>query len=283
MYSANVRKKSMGKMRSIRLLAVFLVPVVALILGVTAPKVWAWGGGVELDEAEIFFEYNSTDKDLGIHFFLDGEGWKRISIFTPNWRRSVTVSVSGKLGKIGLTEIFSESAEPLLCPEDEEDEEDCTPGEIQGAIEAFQAQFPEGEYRFYGWTVDRGLLYGTATLTHELPAAPGLVFPDPEAEENVADPKDTVIKWSDTSEEGDPEIVRYEVVVEFEDEDERVFKFVAQVPADPDAEYQWMTVPQEFFDSLEGLEGEYKAEVLAIAGSKNATIVEHEFELEEGE
>ncbi len=78
MFSAKVREKSVGKMRPIRLLAVLLVPVVALILGATAPKVWAWGGAVELDEAEIFFEYNSTDKDLGIHFFLDGEGWKRI-------------------------------------------------------------------------------------------------------------------------------------------------------------------------------------------------------------
>lgn len=142
--------------------------------------------------------------------------------------------------------------------------------------------FPEGEYSFQGKTVEGLKLIGTAMLTHNIPAAPGLIFPDPELEENETDPENTVIQWEDTSEIGDPMIVRYHVVVEFEEElTERVFEFSVDVLADPDAPYRSVTVPAEFFESLEDLDGEYKAEVVAIEESRNASISENEFQLEE--
>ena len=59
-----------------------------------------------------------------------------------------------------------------------------------------------------------------------------------------------------------------------------MFEFGVDVLADPGATTQSMRVPSEFFESLEGLEGEFKAEVVAIADDKNATISENEFELE---
>ncbi len=90
-----------------------------------------------------------------------------------------------------------------------------------------------------------------------------------------------IVRWS--SGDGDAETVRYEVVVEFEADDGRVFKFVVQVQAIPGDDPQTMTVPQEFFDSLEGIPGEYKAEVLAMAASRNATITERDFEFEKEE
>ncbi len=264
MYSVKDREKSVGKMRPLRLLAVLLVPVVALILGATAPKVWAWGGG-ELDEAEIFFEYNSTDQDLGIQFFLDGEGWKRITIFTPDWHRSVTVSVKGKYGQLGLTEIFSERAEPELCPDDEED---CDPTE---AIEDFQEDFPEGVYRFYGWTVEGDMLYGTATLMHNLPDAPELLATYP------------TIQWV-----GDPDVVGYEVVVEMVAEvggEEREFVNTATLPATVTS----FTISKEFRNLKKVFEKtgelvEFKVEVIAREESGNKTITEEIlFELEEEE
>ena len=227
------------------------------------------GEVVELEEAEIFFEFNSTDLDLGIHIFFDGEPWEEVEVCGPDGE-IFEVSNDGELTNIGSTELFTESAEPPLSEENLEEE-----------MADFLARFPAGEYEFEGKTIEGDTLEGSATLSHDLPAAPNLIFPDPEAEENVADPENTVIEWSDASEEGDPEIERYEVIVEFEEEEtERVFVFRVDIPADPEADTYSVPVPPEFFESLDGLEGEYKAEIIAIAADKNATIVENEFELE---
>lgn len=230
------------------------------------------GDEVEFAEAEIFFEFNSTDLDLGMHLFFDAEGWENVSVSGPDGT-VFSVDNGGGLREIGSTEVFTESAEPPL------DEEN-----LAQEMAEFLARFPEGEYEFEGRTIDGDRLVGSAVLSHDLPAAPRLLFPDPEAEENVADPQDAVIEWMDTSEEGDPAIERYQVVAEFEEEDTgSVFEFVVDVRADPEAATQSVTVPVEWFESLEGLAGEFKAEVVAIAADRNATIAEKEFELEGAE
>ncbi len=54
----HTRKKSNGMKRHMLLLPVFLVAVVALILGATAPVSWGFGGWGEFADAEIFFEYD---------------------------------------------------------------------------------------------------------------------------------------------------------------------------------------------------------------------------------
>ncbi|UCE78748.1 MAG: hypothetical protein JSV13_09615 [Nitrospiraceae bacterium] len=270
MFLAIVRQKMNGRKRHIGMVP-FLAAVIALIIGVTVSQSWADGHNIEdFATTEVFLEFNSTDLDLGLHLFFDAPGWEKVTVEGPNGT-TFSVKNGGGLKKIGSTEVFTESAEPPL------DEED-----LQESIEEFLDMFPEGEYSFEGKTVDGFKLMGTAMLTHDIPSAPGLIFPDSDLEENEADPEDTVIKWEDTSEPGDPEIVRYQVVVEFEEEiTENVFEFSVDVLADPNALYQSVTVPEEFFESLEGLEGEYKAEVVAIEGSRNATISEKEFDLEE--
>lgn len=254
----HTQNKSNGMTRHMRILPVFLVAAVALVLGVVSPNCWA--GIVELDEAEIFFEENVTDGDLGIQFFLDGEAWTSITIFTPDWRRNVKVSVKGNLRQIGLTEIFSESAEPSFdeLPRDE-----------------FLVLFPEGVYHFFGWTVEGDLLTGAATLTHNLPAAPELEvegFP--------------FIEWIPG--DGVPEPVGYEVVAEMvieEDEDERVFVNTATLPAF----VTQFTVSKEFarlakyYERIEVLK-ELKVEVIVREASGNKTITEEfVFELKEDE
>jgi hypothetical protein len=263
-------------MRPLRLLTVILVPVVALIMTFAAPNSWA--DVIELDEAEIFFEYNSTDQDLGIHFFLDGEGWRRITIFTPDWRRNVTVSVRGEMGQIGLTEIFSESAEPSLCPDEEC--EDVPDHVIQAAIDEFLEQFPEGDYRFYGWTVEGGWLFGESELTYDLPAAPVLNLDD-----------FPIIKWTQPAEcpyEECPEIVGYEVVAEMEavvGDEEREFVNTATLPGNATS----FTVSPEFAALAEAYKGAgalivLKAEVIAREESGNKTITEEAlFELPDEE
>ena len=248
---------------------------VAFCLAIALSLVWPRlglaqnGAVIEFDEAEIFFEFNSTDLDLGIHLFFDAEGWEQVEVKGPDGT-IFEVQNNGSLKQIGSTEVFTESAEPPLDGQN-----------LDAEMAAFLARFPAGEYEFEGTTIGGAPLAGTAVLTHDLPAAPSLVFPNPDAAENVADPLDTVVEWRDTSEAGDPTIVRYHVVAEFEEEEtERTFVFGVDVLADPSAETQSVTVPSEFFDSLEGLQGEFKAEVVAIAEGKNATISEHGFEVE---
>jgi hypothetical protein len=275
----HTRRKSNGTRSHLVLLTFFLVAVVALIFTVPIasaghhhhrPEV------VELDDAEIFFEENDTDGDLGIQFFLDGEAWKRIKIFSPNWRRLIDVKVKGNTRVIGLTELFSESAEPGFdeLPRDE-----------------FLELFPPGTYKYLGMTVDGEWLWGEADLTHDFPAAPTIYSPEEATEDEPGelDPEDAVIEWC--SVDGDVEPERYQVIVEFvelieingEEEEGRVFEFAVDILAAACSEEDPLsvTVPAEFFESLKDLDGEYKVEVLAVEDSGNKIITEREFELED--
>ncbi|MEW8382788.1 MAG: hypothetical protein AB2704_13125, partial [Candidatus Thiodiazotropha taylori] len=45
------------------------------------------GEDIPFDEAELFFELNDTDGDLGIHGKVDGDEWKRLVIEDPYERR----------------------------------------------------------------------------------------------------------------------------------------------------------------------------------------------------
>jgi hypothetical protein len=250
--------------RHMLLLPVFLVAVVALILGATAPVSWGFGGWGEFADAEIFFEENTTDEDLGIQVFLDGEAWRSVTILTPDWRRLVKVRARGSAGMIGLTELFSESAEPGYDNEAER--------------QAFLDLFPPGEYRFFGWAVEGEILVGTATLTHNIPAAPVITSP-PDEDEPTLDPENPEIVWNLI------DGIAVQVIVEFvelDDEEEetgRVFEFAVDLPATATS----VTIPEEFLESLEELDGEYKVEVLAIEASGNKAITEREFELAEEE
>jgi hypothetical protein len=103
MLSARIREKSVGKMRSMRLLAVLLVPVVTLILGAVAPQVWA----EQFEDATIIFETNFSDEDTGIQIFLDGGPWKEVEIIGPNGE-ILEIEAEGRLRNFGLTEAFFE-------------------------------------------------------------------------------------------------------------------------------------------------------------------------------
>ena len=47
---------------------------------------------IPFDEAELFFEENATDGDLGLHFKADGEGWDRLILFNSRFRRLLNVA-----------------------------------------------------------------------------------------------------------------------------------------------------------------------------------------------
>ena len=110
---------------------------------------------IEYEEAEIFFELNNTDEDLGIHALIDGDAWKFLSIKDTNSRNILSLFVMRSLRKQGLTELFFESAEPVFDDLDPED---------------FFDRFPEGEYTIKGRTLEGDLLESVAEITHVMPA-----------------------------------------------------------------------------------------------------------------
>jgi hypothetical protein len=123
-------------------------------------------------DAQLFFELNSTDNDLGLQLFLDDEGWRRVRVLDPRSDELLEIAAGGRLARLGITELRFESEEP-------------SPDEVL-------ALFPPGTYRFRGRTVEGELLASRVTLSHELPAAPTFT-PDDGA---VVDAGDAVVEWS---------------------------------------------------------------------------------------
>jgi hypothetical protein len=264
------------------ILFIIMFTAITFVLGFAATDLWAGGKKemVELDEAEIFFEENATDKDLGIQLFLDGEGWQRIKIYDPRWKKILDVKVHGSVGLIGLTELFSESAEPTYAGEDAEISR-------QELLDLFTA----GTYNIYGRTAEGDWLNGEAELTKVIPCAPDIgVFAEDgtltvrwRTVRAVVDPE-----W-DPEDEDDPqecirppedfEIIGYEAFFEMEVEDEsgEERELVNTATLSPDktsftASPEFVEMAAEF--RSEGKLVEIKAEVIAVEASNNKGISE---------
>jgi hypothetical protein len=265
------------------MLSIFLVPVVALILGISVQVGWADEDDddeIPFDVAELFFELNDTDGDLGIHALIDGEPWKRLKIEDTRERKMLDIRVKGRLRRQGLTELFFESAEPEF-------------GELPP--EEFFDRFPAGEYEIEGITLDGEELESEVELTHVMPAPPakftvnrqpalpaeGKECADEEEDVLPTVSGDVTVAWkpvttphenigdSDADIE-DIEIIRYQAVAEWEDED-GVFVSSIDLPA-PDNLPRRMIVkfPANFFRPGTVV----KFEVLVREESFNQTAVE---------
>ena len=69
----------------------FAIAVVLIALG-TAPAGWADKMKapkvtIPFEEAEVFFELNDTDGDLGLHAKVDGDAWKWVRINNPKGKK----------------------------------------------------------------------------------------------------------------------------------------------------------------------------------------------------
>ena len=282
----HTQSKNKEMKRYFRMLAILLIPVVALILGAAAPELWAGNHDddddddeIPFDEAHIFFELNDTDGDLGIHALIDGDAWKKLEIEDPRERRILNIRVRGRLARQGLTELFFESAEPSF--------DDLKP-------KRFFRRFPEGEYEIEGTTLDGEELESEVWLSHVMPAPPeptvnGMpAAEDCDAEELpvVSEGETVTIAWEQVMmSHPDPEgggagvqppvpvtINNYEVVVEI---DETPWKTSIILPPDVTS----FEVPQEILE----LSDEIKFEVLVREANYNQTAVESCFEVEEVE
>ena len=267
-------------------LTVFSVPVLALALASTAPMVWADDDddGIPYSEANIFFELNNTDGDLGIHARIDGDPWKKLKIEDPRERKMLDIQVKGRLKQQGLTEIFFESAEPTF--------DELSP-------QRFFRRFKEGIYEVEGKTLEENELESEVLLTHVMPAPPeptvnGLPLAQECDEEEpgfdiTMTNSPVTIAWpAVTTSHPDPDgggaavqppvpvqIHNYEVVVEVEvDVNGEEFPSVMHVVLPP-GETE-LTIPAEFLAQGE----EFKYEILAREESFNQTAVESCFLVE---
>lgn len=226
-----------------RIGSLFLAAVASLMAGAAAD---AWAAKNKLDIAQVYFEFNASGNDLGVHVFVDGEDWRALRIFSPDGSTIFEVEGRGPYAELGLTELFFEGAEPSL---------DEVP------LETLLALFPEGKYEISGQTVDGEAVGRKATLTHAIPAAP-------EAAAALGSNNTLTISWQAVT--GTPagfpdrriDIVAYQVIVG---------EFQVTVPATVLS----VSVSPEFVASLPL--GEHEFEVLAIEAGGNRSIREGSF------
>ncbi|SEF12977.1 fibronectin type III domain-containing protein [Jiangella alba] len=206
---------------------------------------------VQLEDARLKFEINSTDGDGGVQVFGDAEDpWARLSVFDPHGRRIFTSTAKGSLGRQGGTELFLESGEPPF---------------TDLPLDELLARFPEGTYEFRGRGIDGERLVGEAELTHDLPDGPTLVSPT--EGDGPQDPADTTVTWERVGPANGSPIIAYEVIVVDEN---------TGLDALPEATMDVMMPPSA--TSVDVPPGFLKAgtayswEVLAIEQSGNQTI-----------
>ena len=248
-------------------------------LFMAAPATWADDDDDEtipFEEAEVFFELNNTDGDLGIHSAVDGGPWKKLEMEGPNGRRLLKIKARGGLRRQGLTQLFFESAEPTF--------------EEQSA-EAFFARFPEGEYEIEGITLDGEELESVTEVTHLMPAPPvaevnGIAFDDDcENGVTVVGGPPVIIEWDPVirshpdlgSPRNSTDIVihNYEVVVEADIEIASMKEvFVKTSTILPPGETSYV-VPAAFI----ALTNEWKFEILVREKSFNQTALESCFKI----
>ena len=284
------RQKSNGMKRHLRMLPVFLVAVVALILGVSAADSSAsgyhhWRPEVsEFDEFEVFIEINATDLDAGLQGKLDGEAWNYANVRGPNGRSIFRLNPKGSLREHGVTEIQWESNEPPFEPSDE--------AEDGYTLDEFLELFPEGEYKAWGRTVERVWLRNVTELTHDLPAGPNVT--SHEEDDEVERGSDLTITWNAVTTEFAPDdpqgagtdplgsdivayivVAEYDVLVNPDTEDEEVVTSRA-VTIDVAADVLMAVIPADFLpaDPGPGFGLDFKIEVGAVEESGNTTFTE---------
>ena len=253
-------------MRSMRLLAVLMIPVVALIMGGAVSNGWA-------QDCWWNIEFNASDGDVGVRGFFDNDPWKELEIEDPKDRTFIEVGAENKkMRRQGLAEWFFESGEPTL---------------LEVSFETFLRRFRPGLWEFEAEPTGGGDEFECEELfTHVIPCAPVIGVEEVDGVISITWDEvttgvntvltDDAVAGLGPEEEWEiellnctgpaPTIIGYEVIVE-EAESGKIYKI--DVPANVLS----VMVPPEFLD----LGDEFQYEVLAIEESGNQTITEEEF------
>ena len=204
---------------------------------------------VRLSGADLFIEVSATDRDAGLQLRLDGHAWRRLALRDPRGRTVLDVEPRRGLDGYGLTGLTFES------------------GELPFHLEPFRrlrARFPEGRYRFAGTTIEGDRLIGSDRLTHDVPDAPQVVAPEPDARVDPA--AGVVATWRPVTGPRGIEITGYIVTVS-EDRAER------ELSMDLGPDVTSAAIPAAFLQPGD----EYDIEVIARESSGNRTITEVPF------
>lgn len=207
----------------------------------------------EIEDAKLFFEFNSTDDDTGIHGLFDTGGFAQLCVFAPDGRLILDVQPQAELADLGMGGIFFESREPLG-------------SEVSQA--EILASFPPGTYEVVATSFDGETLAGSASLSHDIPQAPMITFP---SDGETVDGDDLVVAWEPVTQttRGDAVAISgYEVIVTDEEFEERNGFSQPILSAHVPPWVTSLTIPAEFLES--GVE--YELEVIALEVSGNQTI-----------
>ncbi len=227
-------------------IAVALGATLLLTAAIKPPPPAGWKDEVPFEFSRIYWEYNASANDLGVHVTLDGEDWTQLRIENPKGKVLFDVKGKGPYKALGMTELFFEGAEPSL---------------DEFPLQDLLKLFPEGTYDFDGQTVDGDDIEGEWEFSHAVPAGPVV-------SSQVGGNDFLRIQWTavTTNPPGFPtrplEITGYQVIVE---------SFQVTVPPSTTS----LTISPEFVASL--APGEHPFEVLAIEKSGNQTLTEGTF------
>ena len=210
---------------------------------------------VPLEASTLIIEFNASDRDIGVQFFIDSEGWRSVQVFDPKGSEILSADTAGRLARQGGgSEFFLESVEPEL---------------EELSLSQFFTRFPAGTYRFRAVDNEGVVQVGRAQFSHALPAGPvltsppGSALPAADCANLVAEPVTIAWKPVKTAIGGAPiEVVKYEVIVENDE-----LNFDAKFPAKPSPA---LTIPA----GLLRPNTRYSFEVLAVAKNGNQTITE---------
>ncbi|HET8580520.1 MAG TPA: hypothetical protein VFL31_05935 [Nitrospiraceae bacterium] len=241
------------KIKSILILILVLLLAASCSQGTPDPG----GEPIPLKEAKLIIEHNATAEDTGFQGFVDSEGWKSLTVTGPEGK-VLTLTGQGKLGNLGLTELFFETVEPP---------------NADVPISEVLKMLPEGNYTIEGPAIEagegKGRTIGTAVLTHTIPAGPDLLTPEEDA--TVPADKDLLVSWSPVTEtiDGSPvNIIAYQLIIE-KDEDPHphmIGKFGLSMYLPPSVTS--IPIPKAFLEPGTP----YLWEVLAIEESGNQTL-----------
>ncbi len=218
---------------------------------------------IPFSKANIYFELNNTDGDLGIHSLIDGNAWKKLQIEDSNESNLLSIKLKGKLKEQGLTELFFESAEPTF--------DELSP-------ETFFNRFPEGEYGIEGISTQGQEMESMVIVTHVIPAPPVVYVSGMPVSENCdVDPGPEVdvsftVSWDPVTESHSEigrtgeliDVVKYELVLEREEP--APMKLSIDLPPDVTS----VALPS----GLASPGDSFKVEVLARETSGNQTATE---------